>query len=114
MFLVPPTVVAGFSAGIGAIMFISQLNVLFGVHAPAASILMQLLNSDGELSGMRMAPLILGCIVMLTAATAMRWSPRMPAPLLAWRWGNRRLCVRMHEPRWARLQLSLPPFAGFS
>src|SRR3981081_4186290 len=28
---VPPTVVAGFSAGIGAIMFISQLNVLFGV-----------------------------------------------------------------------------------
>jgi MFS superfamily sulfate permease-like transporter len=31
---VPPTVVAGFSAGIGAIMFISQLNVLFGAHAP--------------------------------------------------------------------------------
>src|ERR1051326_3605361 len=30
---VPATVVAGFSAGIGAIMFISQINVLFGVKS---------------------------------------------------------------------------------
>ena len=34
---VPPTVVAGFSAGIGAVMVISQLNVIFGVKAAAAT-----------------------------------------------------------------------------
>ena len=32
---VPASVVAGFSAGIGGIMLISQLHVLAGVHAPA-------------------------------------------------------------------------------
>src|SRR5438552_158811 len=53
---VPPTVVAGFSAGIGAIMFISQLNALFGVHAPGGSkSLLQLLAVIGEIPGMRFA-----------------------------------------------------------
>jgi sulfate permease, SulP family len=37
---VPATVVAGFSAGIGGIMFISQMHVLLGVHAT---------NSDNSL-----------------------------------------------------------------
>jgi MFS superfamily sulfate permease-like transporter len=113
---VPPTVVAGFSAGIGAIMFISQLNVLFGVHAPGSSnSLMQLLTVLEEMPTMRLAPLALGCIVMLTAAAAMRWSPKMPAPLLGVALaGLAAFLFRMHEPEVGSLQLTMPPFAGFS
>src|SRR5436309_4331531 len=78
---VPATVVAGFSAGIGAIMFISQLNVLFGVHAPGGdNSLAQLISVIGEISGLRFAPLILGGSVMIVAALVMRFSPRIPAP----------------------------------
>jgi MFS superfamily sulfate permease-like transporter len=43
---VPPTVIAGFSAGIGAIMFISQLSVLFGVNAPRGDNLLLQLVTD--------------------------------------------------------------------
>jgi MFS superfamily sulfate permease-like transporter len=113
---VPPTVVAGFSAGIGAIMFISQLNVLFGVHAPAGSnSLLQLFTVLEEIPGMRFAPLLLGCIVMVTAAVVMRWSPRMPAPLLGVALaGGAAYLLRMHEPEVGSLQLTLPPFVGFS
>src|SRR5947209_231671 len=72
---VPPTVVAGFSAGIGAIMFISQVNVLFGIHAPGGdNSLSQLVSVLGEMPGMRFAPLLLGGTVMLAAALVMRWA----------------------------------------
>jgi MFS superfamily sulfate permease-like transporter len=113
---VPPTVVAGFSAGIGAIMFISQLNVLFGVRTPAGgNSLLQLANFLGEIPGMRLAPLVLGCTVMLTAALIMRWTPRIPAPLvgvvLA---GLVGYLFKFHEPEVGSLQLTLPPFAGFA
>ena len=53
---VPPTVVAGFSAGIGAVMVISQLNVIFGVKAAAATSsnsLGQMFTVISELGGTR-------------------------------------------------------------
>ena len=66
---VPASVVAGFSAGIGGIMLISQLHVLAGVHAPAGDkSLIKLFSFLGELSGLRWAPLVLGGSVMLAAA----------------------------------------------
>jgi MFS superfamily sulfate permease-like transporter len=113
---VPATVVAGFSAGIGAIMFISQLNVLFGVHAPGGdNSLMQLITVLPELAGMRFAPVILGGTVMLAAAVAMRWAPRLPAPLIGVALaGIIGQFFRMHEPEVGSLQLTLPPFAGFA
>jgi MFS superfamily sulfate permease-like transporter len=113
---VPPTVVAGFSAGIGAIMFISQLHALFGVRASGSdNSLFQLFTVLGELPGFRIAPFLLGGSVMIVAFAVMRWSPRLPAPLLgvavsglvAW-------IFSMHEPEVGSLHLSLPPFAGFS
>jgi len=66
---VPPTVVGRFSEGIGAIMVISQLNVLFGVPAPGWSkcFLAQLNGNCAEIPPvMRVAPLFLGCVVMIT------------------------------------------------
>jgi uncharacterized membrane protein (UPF0136 family) len=57
---VPTSVIAGFPAGIGAIMIISQLDVIFGVAAPHASnSLFELVTALGELSSMRWAPLSL-------------------------------------------------------
>ena len=113
---VPPPVVAGFSAGIGGIMLISQINVLFGVpHPAAANAVSELFGSLRELSGMRAAPFILGGIVIASAAASARWLPRWPAPLIgvtlsacmAW-------LLRIHEPQVGSLHLALPPFAGFA
>ena len=113
---VPPTVVTGFSAGIGAIMVISQLNVILGVPAPRGdNSLAQLITVLGEIAQCRWAPLVLGGTVMLTAAVAMRWSHRMPAPLIGVAvsgligWG-----FRIHEPEVGTLHLTIPPFVGFS
>src|SRR5581483_768252 len=62
---VPIPVVAGFSAGIGAIMVISQLNVILDVSPPAGeSSLAQLVSVLREVPGCRLAPLILGITVI--------------------------------------------------
>ncbi|HWF11914.1 MAG TPA: SulP family inorganic anion transporter [Bryobacteraceae bacterium] len=113
---VPATVVAGFSAGIGGIMVISQLNVLFGVAAPhSENSLMQLITVLGELTTGRWGPVILGGTVMLVAGAVMRWSPRLPAPLIGVVLsGLIASFFRIHEPEVGTLHLSLPPFAGFS
>ncbi len=113
---VPPTVVTGFSAGIGAIMVISQLNVIFGVAAPHGdNYLAQMATVFEELASSRWAPVILSGAVMLGAAVTMRWSQRMPAPLIGVAlsgliaWG-----FRIHEPEVGTLHLTIPPFVGFS
>ena len=113
---VPHTVVAGFSAGIGAIMVISQMNVLAGVAAPASdNSLLQLVAVLGELHGSRWEPLLLGGAVMLVAAIATKLVPRWPAPLLGVIAAG---CIAKlagtHEPEVGALHLSLPPFTGFA
>jgi MFS superfamily sulfate permease-like transporter len=113
---VPASVVAGFSAGIGAIMVISQLNVLFGVPAPRGqNSLIQLINVLGAVTSGRWGPAILGGTVITAAAVVMRWSHRLPGPLI----GVSLSAVvatlfRLHEPEVGALHLTLPPFAGFS
>lgn len=111
---VPPTVVAGFSAGIGGIMVVSQLHVLFGVHAATGSYLTQMLTVFGELGGMRWAPMVLSGTVILAAILVMKWSPRLPAPLigvvLA---GIVARLLSLHEQEVGSLHLSLPAFASF-
>ena len=113
---VPPTVVAGFSAGIGAIMFISQLNVLLGVSAAGTdNSLMQLLITLGKTPSMRFAPLLLGGTVMVAAALVMKWSPRLPAPLIGVALaGFAAYLFHTHEPEVGSLHLTLPDFAGFA
>ncbi len=55
---VPITVVAGFSAGIGALMVISQLNVMLGVHQSASGIpVVQLIYVLGQASQIHWLPL---------------------------------------------------------
>lgn len=113
---VPTSVVAGFSAGIGAIMVISQLNVLFGVAAPHGdNSLVQLATVLQELTSGRWGPVVLGGTVMVAAALVMRWSPRLPAPLIGVVLsGVVASLFRIHEPEVGALHLSLPPFVGFA
>jgi sulfate permease, SulP family len=113
---VPITVVAGFSAGIGGLMVISQLHVLFGVHAAGSDIpIVQLYGVLQQITAMHWLPLTLGGAVLVAAFIAARISPRLPAPLIgvgasflvAW-------LLHSHEPEVGSLHLGLPPFAGFS
>jgi MFS superfamily sulfate permease-like transporter len=112
---VPPTVVAGFSAGIGAIMFISQFHVLFGVKPPGGeNSLYQFATVLTELPGTRFAPLLLGGSVMVAAFAIMKWAPRLPAPLIGVALSGMLAYVfRTHEPEVGSLHLSLPPLQGF-
>ncbi len=112
----PPPVVAGFSAGIGAIMLISQISILLGVPHPSTSnAVSELIGSLLELPLMRWAPFVLGGVVIVSAAASARFLPRWPAPLIgvtlsacaAW-------LFRIHEPQVGSLRLTLPPFAGFA
>lgn len=114
--LVPATVVSGFAAGIGGLMVVSQLHVLFGVHAPPAAVpALQLAYVVRELPAMRWLPFALGGAVILGSLLTARISQRLPAPLagvsvaalVAW-------LLRAHEPEIGSLHLALPPFAGFS
>src|SRR6516225_4437567 len=80
---VPPAVVAGFSAGIGGIMVISQLSVIFGVAAPGGdNSIAQLASVLGQLADSRLAPLLLAGVVISTAALCARLAPLLPAPLI--------------------------------
>ena len=83
---VPHAVVTGFSCGIGAMMLISQMDIILGVDSAATrsagSTLAQLAALAERLGGMRLAPLLLGVVVMVAATLAARWSPRAPAPLV--------------------------------
>src|SRR5579864_5852751 len=73
---VPIPVVAGFSAGIGGLMVISQLNVLLGVHSSSSGIpVMQLLYVLGQIWEIHWLPLMLGGAVISVAFISQRISP---------------------------------------
>jgi SulP family sulfate permease len=116
---VPHAVVTGFSCGIGAMMLLSQVDIILGVATPltksAPSTLAQLGEVFDHLGEWRGAPLFLGVLVMASATLAARWSPRAPAPLvgvavavLAARVFN------VHEKEIGSLNLGMPDFVGFS
>src|SRR5262249_11058800 len=113
---VPHSVLAGFSAGTGAIMIVCQFHVLFCVAAPGAgSALSQWVQVVKMLDDARLAPMIISGIAIIVAAVCTDKFPKMPAPLagvalsglVAW-------AFRFHEPDVGSLSLTLPSFAGFS
>ena len=83
---VPHSVVSGFSCGVGAMMIVLQLRSLLGLPAPASGgseqPLAQLLQVLGQIGSSRGQPLVLGAIVIGTAALLARRWPRSPAALV--------------------------------
>src|SRR5260370_37005124 len=116
---VPHAVVSGFSCGIGAMMLVSQLDIILGVASPltraAGSTLTQLFAVFDHIGGMRLAPLVLGLTVIVAATVAGRMAHHAPAPLIGGALAillARFFNFREHEG--GELRAALPPFGGFS
>ena len=82
---VPQPVVIGFSCGIGAMMFISQLKTIFGLRRSvdgATASLFQLLRVLQDIAETRWQPLLLGVIVIAVGLGVTKLTSKAPAPLL--------------------------------
>ncbi|MGA2596062.1 MAG: SulP family inorganic anion transporter [Bryobacteraceae bacterium] len=116
---VPQAVVSGFSCGIGAMMLISQLDVILGIASPASktssSTFGNLADVVMNIGHARWTPAVLGISVIVAAALAARWSNRAPSPLIgigvAFVLAQ---IIGIHEKEVGALPLSIPPFAGFA
>jgi sulfate permease, SulP family len=116
---VPHAVVSGFSCGIGAMMLVSQLDIMLGIASPltrsAGSTVAQLAAVMDRLGAARIGPFVLAVTVMAVTTVVARISPRAPAPLLG-------VAVAIligrffgvHEKEVGAIPSSLPAFAGFS
>jgi sulfate permease, SulP family len=119
IYRIPLAVVSGFSCGIGAMMFGSQLHVILGVNPGRSRIgdstirlVAETLSQTGHL---RWAPLLLG-VVVIGVATIVHWrAARLPAPLLGVLAAVAVATVAgMHERIVGALPAAFPPFVGFS
>ncbi len=116
---VPQAVVTGFSCGIGAMMFLSQLGVILGVKAvidrTSNNILYQSWQVLSHIAETQSSAVIISCIVILASFAAARFFPRGPAPLIgivasvtiAGIFG-------LHQREVGKLPLEIPPFASFA
>lgn len=115
---VPGAVVSGFSCGIGAMMVITQLRTIFGLNIrvdySSSNTLYQLVQVTDQIGDTRLAPLVLGVLVIVLAFAAHRWSSRLPAPMLGLLGAvAASVLFGFHEREVGRLPMDLPPFAGF-
>lgn len=116
---VPPAVVSGFSCGIGAMMLVSQLDVILGIASPvskaSSSVVGTLVNVLANLQHARWMPIVLGLSVMIAAWLSARASNKAPAPLIGI--GVALLLAQiigMREKEVGALPSGLPSLAGFS
>ncbi len=116
---VPQTVVTGFSCGIGAMMFLSQLAAMLGVHAAIDRTSNNLLAQSwlvlSRIGEARWQPLTISLVLIGAALVSQKLAPRWPAPLVGIAAaGAFTALLRLHERDVGRISLELPPFAGFS
>ena len=115
---VPQVVVTGFSCGIGAMMVLSQLDIILGLALPAgrgAGTVGQLGAIFDHLGSFRIAPFVTGVMVILAATACTRWAPRIPAPLIGILAAVLIAKVfSFHESEIGALPSGLPPFVGFA
>lgn len=117
---IPPTVVSGFSCGIGALMVINQLRTILGIQVPKgvtwpSAVPQQLLMIFDLIGTVQWPPFFLGAVVIGCAFGFTRLSNKLPAPLLG-------VVVAVllsallgfHEKEVGKLNLDIPPFMGFT
>jgi SulP family sulfate permease len=116
---VPQAVVTGFSCGIGAMMFLSQLGVMLGVKTvvdrTSNNMLYQSWQVLSHLPETQWGAVIISFAVILAAFISAHFLPKAPAPLIgviasvliAGVFG-------LHQREVGQLPLKIPPFAGFS
>jgi sulfate permease, SulP family len=116
---VPQPVVTGFSCGIGAMMFLSQLGTMTGVKAvvdrTSNNLLYQTYQVLREFSTARPGAILVSVLVIAGAFAAARFAPRAPAPLIGVLFAVAVAAVfSVHEREIGRLPFEVPPFAGFA
>src|SRR5437868_9892163 len=81
---VPHAVVSGFSCGIGAMMLVSQLDIMLGIATPltrsAGSTVAQLAAVIDRVGAARIGPVVLAVSVIAVTTAIARIAPRAPAP----------------------------------
>jgi SulP family sulfate permease len=116
---IPQTVVTGFSCGIGAMMFLSQLPVMMGVKAhldrTSNNLLYQSWQVLMQATHAQLAALIISVAVIVAAIISARFLPKAPAPLLGVLVASSIAAIfGLHQKELGRLALEIPPFAGFA
>ncbi len=116
---IPQAVVTGFSCGIGAMMFLSQLGVMLGIKAvvdrTSNNMLYQTWQVLSHAVQLQPSALIISALVIGVALISTALIPRAPAPLIG-------VIVAvvvadtfgLHQKELGRLPLEIPHFAGFS
>lgn len=116
---VPQPVVTGFSCGIGAMMFLSQLGVMLGVKTvvdrTSNNMILQSWQVLSHFAETQPGALIISVVVIIAALFSSRLAPRAPAPLIgvlaavavAGAFG-------LHQREVGQLPLEVPTFAAFS
>ena len=116
---VPQPVVTGFSCGIGAMMFLSQLGVMLGVKAvvdrTSNNMLLQSWQVFSHFAESQPSAIIISSVVIIAALLSARLIPRAPAPLIG---VVASVLVaglfHLHQREVGHLPLEVPAFAGFS
>jgi SulP family sulfate permease len=116
---VPHSVLAGFSCGIGGLMVISQLKVIFALKAPpggwSESMFGQLMQSLEQFRQFHWLPALIAGIVMLISTLVRMRYPRAPGPFL----GVGIVVAAAAILGWkvnevGNIPLSMPPIIGFT
>jgi len=116
---VPHPVLAGFSCGIGGLMVISQLKVIFALPPPpggwSASMLGLLIQSLEQFQHFHWLPAAVAGIVMLISTLVRTRFPRAPGPFLGVGVAVAVAAIlgwKVNEV--GKIPVSLPPFVGFT
>ncbi len=116
---IPQPVVTGFSCGIGAMMFLSQLGVMMGIRAvvdrTSNNLLAQSWQVLSHVGQTQWSAVIISGVVIVAALASAYLIPRAPAPLVG---VVAAVAVTalfgLHQKEVGRLPLEIPKFAGFS
>jgi SulP family sulfate permease len=116
---VPQPVVTGFSCGIGAMMFLSQLNTMLGVRAPidrtSDNLLYQSWLVISRATQAQAGTLTVSLIVIVVAIAVAHFLPRMPAPLIGVVAATFiAIAFQLHQRTVGEIALTVPSAAGFA
>ncbi len=116
---VPQPVVTGFSCGIGAMMFLSQLGVMLGVKTVVDRTSNNMIYQSWQVLSHALetqsSALIISGAVILAALASARFAPRAPAPIIGILFSVAvALTFGLHQREVGKLPLTIPPFVGFS
>ena len=116
---VPQAVVTGFSCGIGAMMFLSQLGIMLGVKAvvdrTSNNMLYQSWQVLSAAAHTQWSAVVISGVVIAMAFASARFFPKAPAPLIGVLASVAVASLfHLHQKEVGKLPLTLPSFAGFS